>query len=220
MPAYILNQRTFQAAENRRLEDALRSRGPRELPAPPAHWSRPATGSLVGRLEIPRLRLSAIVLEGSDSRTLDLGVGRIPETAEPGESGNVVLSGHRDTFFRPLRGIRTGDRIAMVTRGGSYQYVVDWTAVVDPADTATLKATPVQVSNPGHLLPVPLCGARAATLHRTRAADCARRDPRRERQTKEMEVSPMFSRLLIGATAIVLLGCGRQGTAPRPAETR
>ena len=142
---------------DRRLEDALRSRGSRELPAPPAHWSRPATGSLVGRLEIPRLRLSAIVLEGSDSRTLDLGVGRIPETAEPGESGNVVLSGHRDTFFRPLRGIRTGDRIAMVTRGGSYRYVVDWTAVVDPADTATLKPTPGQVANPGHLLPVPLC---------------------------------------------------------------
>jgi sortase A len=85
--------------------------------------------------------LSAIVLEGSDSRTLGLGVGRIPETAEPGESGNVVLSGHRDTFFRPLRGIRTGDRIAMVTRGGSYRYVVDWTAVVDPEDTATLKPT-------------------------------------------------------------------------------
>jgi sortase A len=54
----------------------------------------------------------------------------------------VVLSGHRDTFFRPLRGIRTGDRIAMVTRAGSYQYIVDWTAVVDPSDTATLQATP------------------------------------------------------------------------------
>jgi sortase A len=88
--------------------------------------------------------LSAIVLEGSDSRTLDLGVGRIMETAEPGESGNVVLSGHRDTFFRPLRGIRAGDRIAMVTRGGSYQYVVDWTKIVDPSDTATLKPTPGQ----------------------------------------------------------------------------
>src|SRR6202035_319334 len=89
-----------------------------------------------------RLRLSAIVLEGSDSRTLDLGIGRIPETANPGAAGNVVLSGHRDTFFRPLRSIRAGDRIAMVTRGGSYHYVVDWTAVVDPADTAVLKATP------------------------------------------------------------------------------
>jgi sortase A len=137
-------QRTFQAAENRRLEDALRSTRPRELPVPPSRWSRPPTGSLVGRLEIPRLRLSAIVLEGSDSRTLELGVGRVPETAEPGESGNVVLSGHRDTFFRPLRGIRAGDRIEMVTRGGTYQYVVDWTKIVDPADTATLKETPVR----------------------------------------------------------------------------
>jgi sortase A len=138
------HQRAFQASENRRLEDMLSSTRPHEVPAPPSHWSRPATGSLVGRLEIPRLRMSAIVLEGSDSRTIGLGVGRIPETAEPGESGNVVLSAHRDTFFRPLRKIRTGDRIAMVTRGGSYQYVVDWTAVVDPSDTATLKATPVR----------------------------------------------------------------------------
>jgi sortase A len=139
-----LRQRSFQAVENRRLEAALHPAGFRELPVMPTHWSRPATGSLVGRLEIPRLRLSAIVLEGSDSRTLDLGVGRIMETAEPGESGNVVLSGHRDTFFRPLRGIRAGDRIAMVTRGGSYQYVVDWTKIVDPSDTATLKPTPGQ----------------------------------------------------------------------------
>jgi sortase A len=137
----FLHQSNFQAAENRRLEVALHSTG-RELPGSPSHRSRPAAGSLVGRLEIPRLRLSAIVLEGSDSRTLGLGVGRIPQTAEPGESGNVVLSGHRDTFFRPLGRIRTGDRIAMVTRGGSYHYVVDWTAVVDPEDTATLKATP------------------------------------------------------------------------------
>jgi sortase A len=54
----------------------------------------------------------------------------------------LVLSGHRDTFFRPLRGIRSGDRIKMVTPAGSYLFEVDWTAVVDPADIAPLKATP------------------------------------------------------------------------------
>lgn len=133
----------YQAAENRRLEEAIRSNGMRPVPVPaPRRESRRAAGSLVGRLEIPRLQLSAIVLEGSDSRTLNRGVGRIPETAEPGHDGNVVLSGHRDTFFRPLREIRAGDRVTLQTPMGLYRYVVEWTAVVNPSDTASLKATP------------------------------------------------------------------------------
>jgi len=131
----------YQTLEGRRLEEALRSRVPG---APPAHYKRVPRkiGSLVGRLEIPRLRLSTIVLEGSDSQTLSVGIGRIPQTADPGQDGNVVIGGHRDTFFRPLSKIRNGDRIMMVTPSGSYSYEVDWTKVVDPTDTATLKATP------------------------------------------------------------------------------
>ena len=82
------------------------------------------------------------MLEGSDNRVLNLGVGRIPETSEPGEAGNVVLGGHRDTFFRPLRGIRTGDSIKLLTPQGSYNYTVDWTKVVDPENTELLKTTP------------------------------------------------------------------------------
>jgi sortase A len=133
----------YQAAENRRLEEALRSNGRRAVPVPsPREPSRRTAGSLVGRLEIPRLQLSVVVLEGSDSRTLRRGVGRIPETADPGQNGNVVLSAHRDTFFRPLRQIRAGDRVTLQTPIGLYRYVVEWTAVVNPSDTASLKATP------------------------------------------------------------------------------
>jgi sortase A len=54
----------------------------------------------------------------------------------------VVLSAHRDTFFRPLRQIRAGDRVTLQTPMGLYRYVVQWTAVVNPSDTASLKATP------------------------------------------------------------------------------
>jgi sortase A len=133
-----LEMRSYQASENRRLEDALHSGGP----SSPRRPSPRAPGSLVGRLEIPRLRLSAIVLEGSDSRTLRLGIGRLPETADPGQAGNVVLSGHRDTFFHPLRGIRAGDSITLVAPGGPYRYVVEWTTVVDPEDVEWLRATP------------------------------------------------------------------------------
>jgi sortase A len=133
----------YQAAENRRLEEALRSHETRPAPVPSSRQElRRAAGSLVGRLEIPRLQLSAIVLEGSDNRTLSRGVGRIPETADPGDDGNVVLSAHRDSFFRPLRQIRAGDRVTLQTPMGLYRYVVEWTAVVNPSDTASLKATP------------------------------------------------------------------------------
>jgi sortase A len=140
-----LDARFRQAMEYRRLEEALRERGPRGLPAAPPETpiSRKA-GSLVGRLEIPRLKLSAMVLEGSDSGTLSLAVGRVPGTADPGQAGNVVLGGHRDTFFRPLRSIRAGDAVTLVTPRDAYRYVVEWTSIVDPANREPLKATPAR----------------------------------------------------------------------------
>ena len=57
-----------------------------------------ATG-LVGRLELRRLGLSVVVVEGISARMLRRGVGHVPGTAFPGERGNVALAGHRDTYF-------------------------------------------------------------------------------------------------------------------------
>jgi LPXTG-site transpeptidase (sortase) family protein len=96
---------------------------------------------LIGRLEIPRIGLSAIVLEGDDKRTLQLGVGHLRGTALPGAPGNVVLAAHRDTFFRPLRNIREGDRITVTTTHGIQDYWVDSAAVVDPDHTQALQAS-------------------------------------------------------------------------------
>src|SRR5450759_385652 len=73
--------------------------GDQQEPAPPP-------GGLLGRLEVPRLGLSVIVLEGDDSRALNLGLGHIPGTPLPWANGNSALAGHRDTFLRPLRAIR------------------------------------------------------------------------------------------------------------------
>jgi sortase (surface protein transpeptidase) len=58
--------------------------------------------ALIGRVEIPRVKLSAMVAEGASSRVLRLAVGHVPGTALPWESGNVTLVAHRDTFFRRL----------------------------------------------------------------------------------------------------------------------
>jgi sortase A len=72
---------------------------------------------------------------------LQRAVGHIPETALPGEMGNVVLAGHRDTFFRPLREVRPGDVITLKTPDGSFQYRVESTAVVPPSDVRVLQAS-------------------------------------------------------------------------------
>ena len=93
---------------------------------------------LIGRLEIPRLGVSAIVLEGASSRTLRVALGHIPGTSRPGEPGNIGIAGHRDTFFRPLSRIKTGDEIAFDTMARNYRYRVSSIEVVDPARAVVL----------------------------------------------------------------------------------
>lgn len=136
----------YQRYENRELDAILRSaparlgaeRGGRTVPdARP----RPAPGDVIGRIEIPRLGVSTVVRAGSDARTLRLAVGHIPGTALPGEAGNVGLAGHRDTFFRRLADISTGDEIRMVTPEGVFTYVVERTNVVEPEDVWVLDPT-------------------------------------------------------------------------------
>jgi sortase A len=98
----------------------------------------PEEGALVGRLEIPRLGVSAIVLEGVESRTLRRGVGHIPGTVLPSQKGNVGIAGHRDSFFRALKDIGKNDTITFTTPEGTYSYLVEWTRIVKPADTEVL----------------------------------------------------------------------------------
>ena len=98
-----------------------------------------AEGSLVGRIEIPRLDLSAVVFEGTSADTLARGVGHLTGSAGPGERGNLVLAGHRDTFFRELRDIRRGDEITVKAPDGEFEYRVESTAIVHPEQTEVLK---------------------------------------------------------------------------------
>jgi sortase A len=138
--AYVVTESyLYQALENRELDAILAS-----APAPTVHVPRPspAPGSMIGRIEIPRLGVSAIIRAGSDARTLRLAVGHITGTAYPGESGNIGLAGHRDTFFRRLRDIRVDDEIRIVTPEETYAFRVERTSVVTPRDTWVLNETP------------------------------------------------------------------------------
>ena len=108
-------------------------------PSPPTSDSLIAAGELVGRLEIPRLKISVAVAEGTDAATLRRAAGHISGTALPGQSGNIGIAGHRDTLFRPLRNARQGDVIMLVTSQGEYRYRVVSTKIVRPTEVAVLK---------------------------------------------------------------------------------
>jgi len=100
---------------------------------------RAAQGDIIGELEVPRLGLQTIVVQGDSSKILRHAVGHIVETAMPGDQGNVTLAGHRDTFFRPLRNIRRGDTVTLKTLEGTFQYQVESTTVVPPNDLQVLQ---------------------------------------------------------------------------------
>lgn len=104
--------------------------------APPAPIPE---NTLIGRLTIPRLRLKAIVREGSGENTLSLALGHIPGTSLPGQSGTVGIAGHRDTIFRSLRNIKKNDVIRFETLKGSRTYQVVDTKIVKPSDVSVLK---------------------------------------------------------------------------------
>jgi sortase A len=93
-------------------------------------------------LEIPRIGLSVMVVEGTDEDVLGLGAGHLSGSGLPGGTGNVVIAAHRDTFFRSLRNIQVGDTIDLISPEETYHYQVDWTRVVASAETKALDPTP------------------------------------------------------------------------------
>jgi sortase A len=100
-----------------------------------------AAGAPLAEMEIPRLHFSATVLAGSDDDTLRRGPGHIEQTAWPGQSGNIGIAGHRDTFFRPLRNVRVGDEVLLFTERGRSVYRVSSLKIVQPTDVSVLDPT-------------------------------------------------------------------------------
>lgn len=157
----LLQARLYQSREARNFERARQahmseqssgSSQTAESPLLPLQVSQPdiaatedgktsGTHPALGRIEIPSIGLSTMVMEGIDSAALRLGVGHIPGTALPGKPGNVALAGHRDTFFRGLRNVHPGDEILLETLDGSYRYRVDLTRVVASDNVEALKSS-------------------------------------------------------------------------------
>lgn len=104
--------------------------------AAPAAPSAPAAApGLLGELVVPHLRIATAVVEGDDAAALRRGAGHLRGTAMPGDGGNVVLAGHRDTVFRRLGELQRGDRLRLTTARGIFDYRVSRTLLVRPRDT-------------------------------------------------------------------------------------
>jgi sortase A len=111
------------------------------VPAPPtAGKNRSAVplGAVLGKLELPRIGISYVVLEGTDDKTLDKSIGRVVTSAPLGDKGNIAIAGHRNTHFRKLEWVRRDDEIVVTVRGAQYRYKVEWARLFDPSDVEVL----------------------------------------------------------------------------------
>jgi sortase A len=129
-----LDTRVFQARQERAF-DSLRHTG-RDGLATELH-----PGDVIGKLTIPRIDLSAVVLEGDDEKTLRRAIGHIPGTSLVNGVGTVGLAGHRDTFFRRVGALHQDDVIVFETGAATYRYRVAETAIVEPQDVDVLQPT-------------------------------------------------------------------------------
>lgn len=115
-------------------------------PAEPLQKSIPP-GEPIARMLIPRLHTALYVLEGTDNENLRRGPGHMEGTALPGDPGNCIIAGHRDTHFSALKDIRKGDVVDFQTKAGRYAYRVSQISIVSPDNTAPLMPTTDAVLN-------------------------------------------------------------------------
>ena len=86
----------------------------------------------VARLTAKRRDIDLIVLAGGSGRTLAFGPGHLSASAMPGEIGNSIIAGHRDTHFQFLRKVEIGELLGMETaRGQRHLYKVVGVDIVD-----------------------------------------------------------------------------------------
>jgi sortase A len=123
----------FQSSELKKFQQ--------EVPAPAVKLRVLAKGDVIGELQVHRLGLHVMVLEGDTRLNLRRGVVHLTNSPLPGELGNVALAGHRDTHFRPLRNILVGDEITFKTSERDIGYVVETISIVAPDDLQVLDPT-------------------------------------------------------------------------------
>jgi sortase A len=136
---YVGSQYYQMHREQKRLEAAWEQQQ-KASPEVSEASAKPADDGLI-RLSIPKIELSAIVVNGTTRMDLKSGPGKITGTPLPGEVGNSVISAHRDTFFRHIYELKPGDEIDVQRNGQSLKFEVTGKKIVEPDDLSVLKQT-------------------------------------------------------------------------------
>lgn len=103
---------------------------------------RTDTGEAIGRLRSSSMGLDTVVVQGTDTASLQTGPGHFPETSLPGQGGTVGIAGHRTTYGAPFRNVDSlerGDRIVLEMPYATFVYRVQKTKIVDPHNVGVVE---------------------------------------------------------------------------------
>jgi len=104
----------------------------------------PPDGQPVGLIQIPKINVDKVVVEGTATADLQLGPGHYPGTPLPGQNGNAAIAGHRTTYGAPfysLSQLVPGDAIYVTTLQGRFHYSVTDLLRRSPSDTSAVANT-------------------------------------------------------------------------------
>jgi len=145
-------QKSLRAKVARELAATLTTTPASTVPGAPTTLAPPTTipaaltqSDWAALIDIPKIGLDEVVVEGVGVEELKKGVGHYPDTKMPGEKGNAALAGHRTTYghpFNKLDELDPGDEIMVTTRAGTFKYAVASTTIVTPESVEVLDNTP------------------------------------------------------------------------------
>ncbi|MGQ0668327.1 MAG: sortase [Actinomycetota bacterium] len=137
-----LTTKRHQSELRRQFEPTL---GTRPAPQTPEEEPVHLPGDAVAILQIPRIDLDVVVVEGTDTESLKRGPGHYAQTAYPWQDrGRVGIAGHRTTYGHPfwsLDKLRPGDRIILQTEYGTFRYEVTRSFIIVPSNDSVLDQT-------------------------------------------------------------------------------
>ena len=133
---YVGSQYWMMFHEQRRLQLEWQKQSA-PSPAAPAPAIAKASDALT-RLQITKIDLDAVVVEGTRRRQLAVAPGHLTGTPAPGDSGNAVVTAHRDTFFRHIYELQKGDTILVQRNGKTFTFEVTGKKIVEPEDVSVI----------------------------------------------------------------------------------
>ena len=133
---YVADQYGMMFREQRRLQVEWQKQATPSSTAPARAVSNAADA--LTRLQIPKIDLDAVVVEGTRYRQLAVAPGHMTGTPAPGDSGNAVVTAHRDTFFRHIYELQKGDTILVQRNGKTFTFEVTGKKIVEPEDVSVI----------------------------------------------------------------------------------